>query len=150
MSACKKRFRRGTLQRAPTTDHDDSMHVVGRGDKGLQCNQREIVRDGAPGLPLCEIRVILVLVPAGGIPLDVFADGHQFLFVSDDVFVIPALPDGRARSTAQNVDSQGGGGFEQANDGGNGIRCGLGETFRLRRGTLQRAPTGFADYNEAV
>jgi hypothetical protein len=65
--------------------------------KAFQCNQREIVRDGAPGLPLCEIRVVLVVIPARGITQDVFADGGQFLFVANDVFVEPALPQSRVK-----------------------------------------------------
>lgn len=33
---------------APTTDHDDSMDVIGHDDKGIQFNEREMVRDVLP------------------------------------------------------------------------------------------------------
>jgi hypothetical protein len=48
----------------------------------------------SPVLPLHESRVVLIVVPAGGIPQDVFAVGHQFGLIPDNVFVIAALPDG--------------------------------------------------------
>ena len=38
-------------------------------------------------------RIVLVLVPPGGIAQDVFADRFQFVLVSDYMFVVVALPD---------------------------------------------------------
>jgi hypothetical protein len=42
--------RRGERFFAPTTDNDDTVYVVGHDDKGIQFNQREMVRDGVPGV----------------------------------------------------------------------------------------------------
>ena len=130
------RLRRGTLQRAPTlfVDHNDAVEMVWRDGEGVEFSGGCY---GTPCLLRREIRVVLVLVPLGGIGLDVLADRRQFGVIPNDVFVIPALPDGRARGTPQNIDAGRGGGFEQSNDGGNGIRRGLGKSFHLRRGTLQ-------------
>ena len=36
---------------APTTDNDDSVYVIGHDDKGIQFNQREMVRDILPTTP---------------------------------------------------------------------------------------------------
>jgi hypothetical protein len=41
-------------------------------------------------------RVVLLLVPEGGIGQDVFADRLQLLVVSNNMLVVVALPDRRA------------------------------------------------------
>jgi hypothetical protein len=63
-------------------------------------------------------RIVLVLVPAGGIAQDVFADRFQFVLVSDYMFVVVALPDRRAQHAAGGVHSPGGYGFEILHDRG--------------------------------
>ena len=73
---------------APTLDHDDAVYVIRHGDEGIQFNQREIVRDGAPRLSLREIWVVLVLVPASRIA----ADAPEVIVASNNMFVAVALP----------------------------------------------------------
>ena len=46
--------------------------------------------------------------PIGGVSLDVFADLLAFLLITDDVFVIIALPYGCAGCLADGVDAPGG------------------------------------------
>ncbi len=95
---------------------------------------------GAACLSVREGRVVLVVVPSGGIGQDVFADGNQFGLIPDDVFVIIALPHGRAGRGARKIDVSGGGRFERPDDGGNGTDRRFSELFG-RRGTACRAPT---------
>jgi hypothetical protein len=88
--------------------------------------------------------IVLVVIPAGGIALDVFADGHQFRLAPNDVFVIPALPDRYARRPAHEIDVSGGGRFVRPDDGGYGTDRRFSELFG-RRGTACRAPTRNGD-----
>jgi hypothetical protein len=66
-------------------------------------------------LPLA-IGVFLVPVPVNGIGHDICANAVQGIVVADDVFVIIALPDRRARRATLFVDAFGDGGFEPGDE----------------------------------
>jgi len=57
------------------------------------------------------------LLRVGG---NVCPDALQRGFIANDVFIVIALPDGRARRVAQGVDAFGGDGFELADNGADG------------------------------
>lgn len=46
---------------------------------------------------LHESRVVLIVMPADGVPDDVFADGREFAFIADNVLVVPTLPQSRVK-----------------------------------------------------
>ena len=54
--------------------------------------------------------------PFGGVVDDVLADAGEVIFVTDDVFVVVALPNGYVGCAAKAVDALGGAGLEGAND----------------------------------
>jgi hypothetical protein len=62
--------------------------------------------------------IVLVVIPAGGIALDVFADGRQFGLVSNNVFVVVSQPQRPAGRAASGIHSACGDGFEVLHDGG--------------------------------
>ena len=61
--------------------------------------------------------VFFVLLPLGGVGLDIFTDSNQFLFISDDAIIIIPLPDRAARQLAVNVYFLCGHGFESGDEG---------------------------------
>jgi len=86
---------------APTRNDGHVVCLIGRGSQGRPIRRGNRI---APRLLRHEIRVVLVVVPLGGIGLDAFADRGQFCVIANDVFVIPTLPDGRARGMACYID----------------------------------------------
>ena len=82
-------------------------------------------------------RVVLIVVPEGAIGLDVFADGREFTFITNHVFIVVAQPDRCAGRGAQKIDVSGGGRFVRPDDGGNGTDRWFSELFN-RRGTAWR------------
>lgn len=68
-------------------------------------------------------------MPAQGIGSDVFPDAIEGFFVTDDVFVIIALPDGRARCATMLVNPFSNDGFVSRHDGTDGTRCRAPETI---------------------
>ncbi len=66
-------------------------------------------------------RVVLVLGPFGGVVDYVLAYAMEVFLAADDVFVVVALPDRRARCATQSVDAFSGAGFEGVNDQAEGV-----------------------------
>ncbi len=56
--------------------------------------------------------MIFIFRPFEGIVGDIVADVIEVIFVTDDVFVIIALPERQARSVAKKIEAFGGNGFE--------------------------------------
>ena len=95
-------------------------------------------------------RVVLIFVPAGGIALEVFADGYQFTLGTNNVFVIATLPDGMEVGVCpepfRHTD------LKPANDGTDRSRrrlWGRGGVY-LGRGEKSFAPAGFGDHDNAM
>ena len=66
-------------------------------------------------------RVVLVLGPSGGVVHDVLTDASEIVFVTDDMFVVVALPDGCVRCAPEAVDAFSGAGLEGADDLAEGV-----------------------------
>jgi len=95
-------------------------------------------------------RVVLIFVPAGGIALDVFADGYQFTLGTNNVFVIATLPDGMEVGVCpepfRHTD------LKPANDGTDRSRrrlWGRGGVY-LGRGEFFFVPAEFGDHDNAM
>ena len=63
----------------------------------------------------------MIIRPFGGVVDHVFAYPMEVFLAADDVFLVVALPERRARCATQSVDAFGRAGFERANDEAEGV-----------------------------